>query len=61
MTDRLRVLLAKGLHNCVTELLWGYSHYRMYHICFLEALKPPVTNRHLVPNDFTGAATLFHL
>lgn len=40
---------------------WGYSRYHMYPICFLVPLKPPVTNRHLVPNDFTGAATIFHL
>lgn len=39
----------------------GYSHYHMYPICFLEPLKPPVTNRHLVPNDFIGAAPIFHL
>lgn len=61
MTYRPRTSSAKGVPNCVTELLGGYSHYHMGHIHFLEPLMSPVTNRHLVPNDFFGAATIFYL
>lgn len=61
MTYGLRALPAKGVQNCVSELLWGFWLLSHVSHLFPGASEATVTNSHLVPNDFVGAAPTFHL